>query len=41
MTTIVQSFSERYPDVNISLLERDSLTIAKSLADACLRRCDV
>ncbi|WP_206997902.1 LysR family transcriptional regulator [Trinickia mobilis] len=32
MPPIVKSFSERYPDVNISLLERDSLAITESVA---------
>jgi DNA-binding transcriptional LysR family regulator len=33
MPPIVKSFSERYPDVNISLLERDSLAITESVAE--------
>lgn len=33
MPTIVKSFSERYPEVNVSLLERDSLAIAESIAE--------
>ncbi|MCX4174611.1 MULTISPECIES: hypothetical protein [Paraburkholderia] len=30
---VVKSFSERHPDVRISLLERDSLTIAEGLVE--------
>lgn len=33
MPAIVKSFSERYPEVNVSLLERDSLAIAESIAE--------
>jgi DNA-binding transcriptional LysR family regulator len=33
MPPIVKSFSERYPEVNISLLERDSLAITESVAE--------
>ncbi|MGT2477398.1 LysR family transcriptional regulator [Paraburkholderia terrae] len=32
MPPLVKSFSERYPEVNISLLERDSLAITESVA---------
>lgn len=33
MPPLVKSFSERYPDVNIQLLERDSLAITESVAE--------
>ncbi|WP_269502669.1 LysR family transcriptional regulator [Burkholderia sp. IMCC1007] len=33
MPPIVKSFGERYPDVNISLIERDSLAITESVAE--------
>ena len=33
MPPIVRSFSERYPDINISLIERDSLAITESVAE--------
>jgi DNA-binding transcriptional LysR family regulator len=32
MPALVKSFSERYPEVHVSLLERDSLTITESVA---------
>jgi DNA-binding transcriptional LysR family regulator len=32
MPALVKSFSERYPDVNVSLLERDSLAITEGVA---------
>ncbi len=33
MPPIIKSFTERYPDINISLLERDSLAITESIAE--------
>ncbi|WP_456238562.1 LysR family transcriptional regulator [Paraburkholderia solitsugae] len=33
MPPIVKSFSERYPDISISLMERDSLAITESVAE--------
>jgi DNA-binding transcriptional LysR family regulator len=33
MPPIVKSFSERYPDINISLIERDSLAITEGISE--------